>query len=527
MTRYLVARGLSTSLRFALPPLETLVLGRDAGCDIVIEEEGIAASHLEIYLDHGVGIRVNDADTARLVGEEESALEVGRTVDLEDGDRVRVGTVELSFTEVEEASVAGAHFVPEAFLVRQVADESRSGTVVRLRVTGGPVEELDEKIAEKARAGLMIARMGSRELGMMLFDAGENDTRDAVAPMLDHLMDAGYEVLVGFAHTSEGRDGLLDAAAKRKTRPTHVTPEREKKIVTRDPQMQKVVELVDTVAKSATPVLILGETGVGKDLVAQIIHQTSDRATGSFTRVSCVDLSDAFLEEAQNNFLARAKGGTVYLDELGGLSARAQLSLGYLLDDATHDVRIIASSNQDLAANVKKGSFRKDLFFRLNRLTIEIPPLRERSADIVPLAEEFVRTSPRARGRDEPPELSQNAKSKLIGYRWPGNVRELKNAIERAMLLCTGDVLDIDHLTTDIAGADTNPAAAPPLEVGERLSLRDEIAALEKRRILEALERYPTQRDAAAALDMPMRTFLNRLDAFGIPRARGGGGKKS
>ncbi|MEQ8275593.1 MAG: sigma 54-interacting transcriptional regulator [Deltaproteobacteria bacterium] len=526
MTRYLMVRGRATSLRMAMPPLETLTLGRAIANDIVIAEAGVADNHLEIYLDHGVGIRVNDADTARLLGDQESALPVGKTVDLEDGDRIRVGSVEVSFATVEdEARAAAPHVVTRRYLERCI--EERDGAVARLRVTGAG-SNLADTVTEHARPELVIAPLGAQQVGVFVPNATERHARDVLGPIVDHLYGLGAEVLIGVAHTDEGRrDKLLQIAETRTTRPSHTTPDKKKELITLDPAMRRVVELVDRVAASTTPVLILGETGVGKDLVAQIIHDKSDRAHGPFVRTSCVDLSDAFVEEASTNFLARAKGGTVHLDELAGLSARAQLSLGYLLDDAygaALDVRVIASSNQDLAANVKKGTFRKDLYFRLNQITIDVPPLRDRAADIVPLAERFIAEA--ARGRATTPQLTDNAKSKLLGHRWPGNVRELKNAIERAVLLCTGETLEVDFFGAQIADAKTNPTAAPPLQEGERLSLKDEIAALEKRRILEALERYPTQRDAAAALEMPMRTFLNRLDAFGIPRARGGGGKK-
>lgn len=524
MTRYLVVRGRTTSLRFAMPALETLTLGSDVANDVRIVERGVARNHLEIYLDHGVGIRVNDADTARLVGDAEEALATSTTVDLADGDRIRVGSVELSFQTVEDEARAGPpHVVTSAYLVRST--ETRDGAVARLRVTSGP-SALAQKVAEDARADLVVASIGPQQVGVFVPDATEREAREVLGPVVDGLYALGAEVLIGIAHTDEARgDDALKLAEGRTSRPTHTTPDRPKELVTLDPAMRRVVEMVDRVAASTTPVLILGETGVGKDLVAQIVHDRSDRAAGPFVRVNCVDLSDAFVEEASTNFLARAKGGTVHFDELAGLSSRAQLSLGYLLDDAygaSLDVRVIASSNQDLAATVKKGGFRKDLWFRLNQLTIEVPPLRDRAADIVPLAERFIAQA--SRSREAPPQLTDTAKSRLIGHRWPGNVRELKNAIERAMLLCRDDTLDLDVFETQIAGAETNPVAAPPLADGERLSLKDEIAALEKRRILEALERYPTQRDAAAALDMPMRTFLNRLDAFGIPRARGGGG---
>lgn len=165
----------------------------------------------------------------------------------------------------------------------------------------------------------------------------------------------------------------------------------------------------------------------------------------------------------------------------------------------------------------------------LTELTIQIPPLRERSSNVVFLAELFILMSMPMTRRARPTRLSDRAKAALTAYSWPGHAQELRGVIERALSLASGDVIDLEHLPSEIANAISAPAATNEAHVdagAKPKSLREEIEALEKRRILEALQLHPTQRDAAAALDIPMSTFLSRLDAFGIPRVRGGGKQK-
>jgi transcriptional regulator with AAA-type ATPase domain len=538
--RYLLVRGRSTSLRMALPALGSLSIGSARSSDVRIRERGVDEEHATLFLDHGIGLRINAADCAHLELREgreprEKPIEVGKTIDLELGERVRIGSVEVSFAGSEEVE-GHPRFVPQKYFEERlraaaISAERTSTAVVRLKIGGREdPEKLEEALRSRVRPHDVFTALAEREYAVLLSEVTEAQARTAVAAITDSLLERGAEVLSGLAQGGDGApEDLLDIAGERMARPT-MGGDRPRSLLTSDPAMERVARLIERVARSSTHVLILGETGVGKDLIAQLIHDRSDRASGPFVRVNCVDLSDSFLEEASSNFLARAKGGTVHLDEIGGLSLRAQLSLGYLLDEApsaTHDVRFVASSNQDLMESVDAGTFRKDLFFRLNQLTIQVPPLRDRPLDVVPLAEQFIAGSKRSR----PPRLSEQAKAALTSYSWPGNVRELKNVVDRALLLTGGDVLGLEHLPSEILGGGPIIERAAPAESegspDKPKSLREEIEALEKKRILEALQKYPTQRDAAAALDMPMRTFLNRLDAFGIPRARGGGGKSS
>jgi DNA-binding NtrC family response regulator len=537
--RYLIVRGKATAYRIALPALGSLSLGDADESEIKIRESGVAKEHAVLFLDHGIGLRVLAENSSLITpGAKERTLEVGQTAELNLGDVVRLGSAELSF-QAAKPSTDARRILTRGFFEQRLSHllvdtDKPAAAVMRIELTGGAEKDAFEKeLLVRVRPNDLVARFKEGEYAILMREVTEAFARKIAHELTDRLLAIGAEIRVGIAQAEVASPKeVLELAEGTMSRPSQGS-ERPALVISRDPDMIKLAKLIDRVAKSTNHVLILGETGVGKDLVAQMIHDKSDRAHRPFVRVSCVDLSDSFLEEDATNFLARARGGSVHLDEVGGLSTRAQLSLGYLIEEAPssgHDVRFVASTNHDLDADVNGGSFRKDLFFRLNQVTIAVPPLRARSSDVVPLAEMFVEQAARTLKR-APPKISDAAKQKLSDYAWPGNVRELKNILERALLLCT-DTLGLEHLPPKVLGQARAPAAIVPgtSQLGDDdgprpASLREEIAALEKKRILEALQRYPTQRDAALALDMPMRTFLNRLDALGIPRARGGGQK--
>jgi two-component system response regulator AtoC len=553
--RYLVLRGRSTALRLALPALDRLTVGAASTCEVRVDEPGVAPEHAVLFLDRDVALKVLDPETARLRpgrggALDEEPLSVGATVELADGDRLRLGALELILVgegEVEARvhPVSRATFEAEVE-ARQRDPERPSLAVVRLRAARAQeAERFQEALVGALPPRALVAELGRGDVAVLLEGVTEFGARRAIHGALERVLEAGLEGLVGLAEGHEGRPAdLLELAKDRLSRPM-VGAERGRGLIAQAPAMQRLVRLLERAARSPAPVLLLGETGVGKELVAQLLHEKSERAEGPYVRVSAATLSDTFLEDPAGGFLARARGGTVHLDEVGGLTPRAQLSLGYLLDEplATHDVRVVASSNLDLVRAVERGTFRKDLLFRLNQVTLTVPPLCERVEDIGALASLFLEEAARARG-EPAPRLSRSALAALEGHAWPGNVRELRSVIERALLACSSDLMEVEHLelsgvgepapfgeglrgerTVEVAERAASVPAVAPSAAGKRPSLREELAALEKQRIIEALDRYPTQREAAEALEMPMRTFLNRLDEFGIPRARGGGKK--
>ncbi len=251
------------------------------------------------------------------------------------------------------------------------------------------------------------------------------------------------------------------------------------------PAMQRVYQLTRMVARSNASVLLLGETGTGKELIAKAIHRLSPRASGPFVRVNCGALAENLLESelfghvrgaftgALSNRTGRfeaAHTGTVFLDEINSTTPKLQVKLLRVLQEHEFervgdtqtirvDTRVIAASNCDLAAEAEAGRFRKDLYYRLNVVTIELPPLRERREDIPDLVRHFVTVYAQQNGRP-PLRITPEAMRALQEYWWPGNVRELQNYIERAIVLAPGDELTCDLLPPAVL--EKRPAPAAP-----------------------------------------------------------------
>jgi DNA-binding NtrC family response regulator len=326
------------------------------------------------------------------------------------------------------------------------------------------------------------------------------------------------------------------------------------RVVVEDQQMKHLYELASRVALGRVSVLVLGETGTGKEVLAETIHRVSTRSRGPFLCVNCAALSESLLEselfghergaftgahQAKIGLLESASGGTVFLDEIGEMKPSTQAKLLRVLElrELTRvggvraraiDVRFVSATNRDLAEEVARGGFRRDLYFRLNAVTLHVPPLRERRIEIRYLAERFLRTAAAQAGMARDPILSAAALDKLERHPWPGNVRELKNVIERAVLLCSDAVLP-EHLALDATSPRARPSE-PPSErpsvppgppLSQEMGFRDEVAALERQRIQEALERFAgNQTRAAAHLGISRRTLIKRLDAYGVSRPR-------
>jgi hypothetical protein len=320
-------------------------------------------------------------------------------------------------------------------------------------------------------------------------------------------------------------------------------------MVVRDAAMQAVISLADQIAGSDASILITGESGSGKEVVARYVHQKSRRANRPFISVNCAAIPENLLESelfghekgAFTGALARrvgkfeeANGGTLLLDEISEMDARLQAKLLRAIQEreidrvggtkpVKVDIRILATSNRDLVQAVKDGVFREDLLYRLNVVNLRLPPLRERPGDVVALAEHFARKYAAANGVAERP-LSAEAKRRLTGHRWPGNVRELENAIHRAVLLSPGNEISEDAVRLPdgqpmLAGADvasrTAQAAATAAEAVTRAYVGQTVAAMEQQLIIDTLEHCLGNRTHAAnILGISIRTLRNKLKEY-------------
>jgi transcriptional regulator with PAS, ATPase and Fis domain len=329
--------------------------------------------------------------------------------------------------------------------------------------------------------------------------------------------------------------------------------------------MREVARLIDRVAPGTISVLVIGETGVGKEIVAEAIHRGSPRSGKPLVRLNCAAVAASLLESEwfgyergafsgatspKPGLLETADGGTVLLDEISELPLDLQAKLLRVVEDRAVlrvgavrprriDVRFVAATNRDLEAETARGAFRRDLYFRLNGVTIGVPPLRERRDEIVPLARAFAAERRRASGRAAPPAIDAEAEQWLLAYAWPGNVRELRNVIERAVLLVEpGRAITTAELPKALrpgAGAESEAEGSGELEESGREygrgsgappraeSLKETVAAVEKERVLRALaEAGGNQKRAAEILGISRGTLLARLEAFGIVRPRKG-----
>jgi DNA-binding NtrC family response regulator len=322
----------------------------------------------------------------------------------------------------------------------------------------------------------------------------------------------------------------------------HAPPTAAKTTLAPPPQPEEAFErLLELVAPASINVLLLGETGVGKNVAARRIHDRSSRREGPFVHVNCAALPETLLEgelfgyergaftgavRAKAGLCEAAHGGTLLLDEIGEMPLSTQAKLLGVLDShqvqrlgslrpARVDVRFVAATNRDLEAAVAAGNFRQDLYFRLNAIRIEIPPLRARRAAISALAQEFAAKSAR-NWNLPPPTLSPAVVALLEAHPFPGNVRELENAIERAFVLARGAPLGPEHFDL------TRQVPVPPVAHAQTGGdLASEISALERQRILAALEESGgNQTRAAAALGISRRTLIHRIEEYGLVRPR-------
>jgi DNA-binding NtrC family response regulator len=289
-------------------------------------------------------------------------------------------------------------------------------------------------------------------------------------------------------------------------------------IVTRSAKMHEVLRIVDRVAPTESAVLLLGESGTGKELVARAIHERSPRAERPFVPIHCGALPREVLESelfghekgaftgavnAKPGLIELADGGTLLLDEIGDMEPDSQVKLLRVLETGMFfrvggtrprrvDVRLVAATNRDLAAAMRSGQFREDLYYRINTITILLPPLRERREDVAMLAQHFLETITTYGVK----RLQPAALAALEDYPWPGNVRELRHVIERGAILCKGDEITVGDLPPEVVGRPAAAAGAPAASGAAGPSLE----AMERQHIVATLRQVNGHRGKAASL---------------------------
>jgi two-component system response regulator AtoC len=568
----LIVTGESLFVSQPLPATGELIIGRASNSDVRVDHPSVSREHAVLRL--GTPITIEDLGSANGTRLRGRPLAPNKPLEIQPGEVVDLGSVLLVVQprprvaptrrvwnhdyfegRLEEECVRAGR-TGERFAVLQVASPALADDAVRDGVLG--------VLGEEDVLGAYVP--GSFEVLVLDIDAAaaERLARKLATAAARH----GTALRTGVAvYPRDGTSAhaLLAHALEEVTAGTIVDRPAAPPPESHSGKMQDLRRLAECVAAGSISVLVLGETGAGKEVLAETIHRLSPRRDAPFLRLNCAALSETLLESelfghergaftgathGKPGLLETANGGTVFLDEVGELTTSTQVKLLRVLEEREVlpvgglkprpiDVRFIAATNRDLEAEVERRTFRQDLYFRLCAATLVIPPLRERVSEIADLARTFVDAAARDMARAAPA-LGAEVLVALEAYTWPGNIRELRNMIERAVLLCGAGPIGLQHLPIEKMRATLAPSrpSAPVIEPavrgapaaledsGERPLrdiVREQVESVEKQRICDALARAAgNQSVAAKLLGMPRRTLVKRLAAYNIPRPRRG-----
>jgi DNA-binding NtrC family response regulator len=528
----------------------TLLIGRAAQADVRIDHGSVSREHAALHL--GDTLRIEDLGSANGTRVRDIPLKPGSQVELFPDDVIDLGAV-LLVVQYRRLEQRLRRSCDPAFFDLRVDEECERAlaedtpfSVARLEVDGGlGTHAVQLLIASELRQEDLIATSGSGKYDILWAATRLADARRRSDAIRGRLAQRGLQVSVELKECpADGRSAAAllgrPEAARRE-----LAGRAQSKLVGHDETMLRVCKLLEKVADSELCLILLGETGVGKELCAELVHELSPRANKRLLHLNCAALSETLLEAelfgyergaftgALNDkpgLLESAPGGTLFLDEVGDMPLATQIKLLRVIEarevlrvgsrtPRPIDIRIISATHQDLNERISNGLFREDLFYRLNGITVIVPPLRERVDDIEPLARHFLTRF--SKSDRPPPSLSVAAIDVLEGHFWPGNVRELRNVMERALILCDGAQIAPEHLQIALGSAPQTRLPARRREA--EASLRGEVQSLERERIVRALEQCQgNQRRAAVQLRMSRGAFLRRLELLHIPRPRKG-----
>jgi len=608
---FLVVVGDGVFATSALPTQGNAVIGRAADSDVRIDDISISRNHATLHL--GATLQVADLDSANGTWVRDARIPANTPVEIRINEAIRLGSVTV-IVQRRTPKLRTRRLRTHEYFENRVEDEcaraQRHGSnfvLVHIVLGGdgpatralGPLDDTPtpadrrskrastdheatprsqendvlELLAGVLREGDVVAEYAPGEIEILLFDAlpelMERVIRRLEAALVAHRVDAR----IGSSwYPRDGREPstLASRARSRAHGTASETVLEADAIIVVDERMTALHELVARVAAADISVLLQGETGVGKEVIAERIHALSSRVTKPFLRLNCAALTETLLEselfghergaftgatQSKLGLLEVAEGGVLFLDEVGELHPSTQAKLLRVLDERkllrvggvtprSIDVRIVSATNRDLEAEVRNGAFRLDLLYRLNAMSIIIPPLRERPNEIEALARKFLDDIAQKLHRVVP-HVTSNALALLQRYAWPGNVRELRNVIERAMVLCE-DILDVGDLpeekmrmtfasqgyweqpSTPPGGPErTPPGGFAPPALPERptgpipIPRVGETVDEERQRVIDALESCAgNQTHAARLLGVSRRTLINKIEKYGVLRPR-------
>ncbi|MBK8257052.1 MAG: sigma 54-interacting transcriptional regulator [Polyangiaceae bacterium] len=569
-----------------IPPAGGIVVGREPPSDLVIADSSLSRTHARFRLEDGQ-IFVEDLGSTngtRLGGRrvEQEVIKPGQVVTL---GAVTIGVHILPAPQVAFADLGDHDSLRERLQTEMERSRffGRPLSLLTIRSReglSGHVLRWSPRVREVLRPVDTAALYSADTLQVLLPEMGSEQAVSLVEKMVaridgEPLLGAGIACFPGV----QSPDELIEESRKAALLADDATPvrvaflessrelppsdlEADGQVVAKSPQLRAVLELCRRASRAVVPVLLQGETGTGKEVLARFIHESGPRASQPMICVNCGALPVQLIESAlfghergaftgavqqQKGVFEAADGGTVFLDEVGELPPSAQAALLRVLEskrisrvgstkEIEVDARIIAATHRDLESMVAAGTFRQDLYYRLCVMNLEIPPLRERKEDIPLLASRFVQAAARANG-SRVRALRPEVVAALENHSWPGNVRELRNALERAVVIAEGETITLNDLSERLRGGtstlrlttvpppapvpETKPPSAPAFPVENWTGgLREQLDKFEQMLLLNALRSANgSQAEAAKILDIPLRTLQHRLKAHGIRKA--------
>lgn len=518
-TRAFVAVRLAGNSWVVDLPRGESTLGSGSGTGVRLETEGIPPK---------VGVFQWDGD--RLVLKPESSdpplflngKKFDHAVELKAGDELSVGGAQLVVGTTMPVTAGGrralTHHEFRERLYEEMARASRVGrptSLVMVQARLGEGNRITQTALATFRAGDVMGTYAHDELEMLLPDTAG----DVAEQVIDRLLKSSGTVgaVAGLAVAPEHGDNperLIRSSRRALERaressagietPPPRTPSSARPEV-HDPSSQELMTELEKLAATDGPVMIVGELSSGKALFARVLHAGGPRSDAPFVVVPCASLTDDELDSLFNGSgspAARAKGGTLLLDEVGDLSEDAQKALADMLERDGEDVQVVATTHRTLAGLVERGAFDQKLYDKLAGEVVEVPPLRNRPEDIIPLAERFAEEA----GAESPVKMSPGALARLRSYPWPGNVLELRNAIERAVHLAGSGEILAEHLPSDVL----------PIGSGEG-RLREHVDSVERDAIVKALaDSNHNQTHAAKRLGISRRALIYKMEKYGL-----------
>lgn len=565
-----------------------MVVGRVAQADICLQDTQVSRQHAQFNSDLGE-TKVQD------LGSTNGTLVNGKKIDkqtaISDGDEIQIGDTIFRFSihNPIDGNKLGLnnHGYFETRLSEELDRSARYKRPVSILMIGPKLEakELQEKIddlsqryptvvnyLQKVIRGMdLLAHYGKYELELLLPETNKEQAIILAERITQEAkFDKDCPISVGVASYPEdgktadiliekSRHALRIARDKKSDRVVQITEDArrlmlgdKKEIIVRSEKMKELFDLVERIAKSTITVLIQGETGVGKEVVAEAIHTKSDRANKPLVCLNCAALTETLLEselfghekgsftgadQTKIGLFETANGGTIFLDEIGEMPQKTQAKLLRVLQakkimrvgsnkEIDTDVRVVAATNRKLEEQVEKKLFREDLFYRLNAATVTIPPLRERKEEIPYLAQTFVKQCCDENGLPKK-ELTPEALDVLMKYTWPGNIRELRNTIERSVVISEGETIFKEALTSRLTSEypTDKPHHAQSLDDMDGSSetvvgdMKEIVSGYEKDIILAALKKAQwNQTKASELLNVPRRTLVSKIKKYKIKK---------